>query len=198
MTPEYYAYRTFLAVRNHFTKEFYNYFFYNGHTKTSENKFKDNKNYEQFISLSRRASTKDLPYFIASNLAYTRGAIWVTDLLTIDAKNRYSNFRKYIEASSYFFAEDMKKLGNLNLALKITNDQYPKIIIDSLSGKIRMESLCILDYLYSGKMTEYFAANIHEPYLWPTFKLRYTKYTPFLTFDSAKCKKELDNLLETK
>lgn len=198
MTPEFHAYKTFLAVRNHFRNPDYDYFFYNGKSRASEASFLKNKNRFQFQALTKKLKPEQVAEFCAVNFAYTREEVWITSLFSRESHSNYEKFRKYTEASSYFFEEDIKKLLPLKETLTALPDSYPKIIIDTMSDRIHLETLCILDLLYSKKLTAYFDSVITEKYLWPTFRMKYTRFAPFVKFDEEKCKKVLDKLCETK
>lgn len=196
MTPEFYAYKTFLAIKNHFKNPDYDYFFYNGRVTAKEESFRGNKNYHQFVALSRKVKSQDIPNFLACNFAYAKKTLWVTHLAEREAHETYEAFQAYYESMSYRFGEDLKKIWPLDLS--VSRGTYPKLIIDVMSGKVRMETLCILDALYEGKLTATFDQLITEPYLWPSFRMRYTKFTPFLKISLPDLKIVLDKQTETK
>jgi hypothetical protein len=196
MSPEYFTYRKFLAIKNHFTTPSYDYFLYSGKTRTSEEKFKANKNYKQFISLSQQVSHHDIVEFMAVNFAYATKTIWVTDLLTREASDRYKKFRAYIEASTYHFEEDLKKLEPVGEAILVQQSFFPIAATKAMAGLISLETLCIMQALYD--IVSQWNLHITEKYIWPGFSKRVTKFTPFVRCDKNVMLHIFDKYLETK
>ena len=168
--------------------------------KTSPSKFEKHKSYDIFCALARKVDPVDIPAYIACNFAYARTELWIGDLNTIEAAERYTKYRAYIESSSYNFSEDMKKLVPLNETLKPSGHFYPTAVSYAMSGRIRIESLCILDSLYGGSMSAAWDKDISERYLWPTFYLRMRKFTPWprLYWNPDQNKKVVDMCMTTK
>lgn len=199
MSPEFYAYRTFLSIRNHFRREDYDFFFYHGKTKGSPEAFKANKNYHQFQTLSRKVPHEEMVSFIASNFGHCkRETVWITDLLTPDAMDVHRATQTYIESATYRFEEDLKKVWPLGTAMAFRTDSYPSIVSAAMSGKIAIETLCLLDKLNEGNILRHLDSGINEKYLWPQFYLRCRKYTPFLNCENEKLRMVIDKMIETK
>jgi hypothetical protein len=197
ISHEFYAYRTFLAIRNHFTGGGYDYFNYNGKTTAKETTFKNNKNYFQFLSLSRRVKHDDMVPFISSNFAY-RKRVWITDLLTHEATDIFTQHSAYMQSATYRFEQDLLKLLPLKEATQASRGLYPPIISAAMSGKIAIETLCLLDKLSEQQLTAYFDSVITEKYLWPAFRIRYTRFRPFLNCENKKLSFVLDKLTTPK
>lgn len=193
MSPEYSTYRTFLSIRNHFTKLDYDFHFYNGKVSTKAETFKKNKNYLQFVSLSRKVEPDDMVDFIAANFAHTKKqTVWITDLLEPEARDVFNRHRAYMESLSYRFVDDLKKVAPLSQTTILRSDSYPVIISSVMSGKIELETLCLMDKFYDGGLLNLYDLNIKERYLWPTFSLRCRKFTPFLKCEVEKLRIVLD------
>ena len=77
------AYETFglyLALKNHFSKESYNYFKYQGKTNVSRESFMNRKDRFHFQKLSRMYDSDEMPDFMVANFLHNE-KIWVGDLL---------------------------------------------------------------------------------------------------------------------
>jgi hypothetical protein len=191
MTPEAHVYTQFLAVRNHFTKEDYDYFFYRGRTRATPKSFERNKNYQQFRALSKHVAEKDVAEFLACNFA--RGRKWITDMMTHDAKEQFKQYRAYIESASYRFEEDLKLILPLSETVEANRGgTYPVVVTAAMGGTIALETLALLDRLSQHQLGKYWNSAIKEPFLWPGFAMRLRKYEPFIQVENEKLKIVLD------
>lgn len=190
MSPEFFTYKEFLAIQSHFRSPDYNYFFYRGRTKATEESFKKNKNYGLFCALTKKIDHKNITEFLACNFAYSsNGRMWISDLISLDAMNNYSKFLRYKESQSYLFEQDLKIIS-LKDDLKIPSfGSYPNIIVNTMNGKIFLESLCIINKCLD--LIPIWNSKITEPYIWPLFRNRIMKFTPFLNINLNEAKKTL-------
>jgi hypothetical protein len=197
VTPEYSAYKTFLAIRNHFRNPDYDYFFYRGKSRGNPDSFRSNKNYYQFVSLSKKVPQQDMVEFIACNFAHTRkSTIWITDLLEPDAAIIHQKYRAYIESATYRFENDLKLVWPLTEAIQPRKESYPIIVSSCMSGKINLETFCLLNRLTG--LLPILDKTITEKYLWPRFRLRVAKFEPFIRCEDEKLRGVLDKISETK
>lgn len=84
MTP-FEAYKTYVSLKNHFTKESYDYFKYGGKGKFSESSFEVRKDKYFFYKLSKQ---KDLVNYIVSNFVVNEN-LWVGDLVNEEQSNSH-------------------------------------------------------------------------------------------------------------
>lgn len=138
--------------------------------------------------------------FIAVNFAHCKGeTVWITDLLTPEATGVFKSYRTYLESYSYRFKEDLKLVWPLSESGQLRNDSYPGIVSAAMSGKIAIETFCLLDKVYDGAVLRGFDAQITERYLWPRFSMRARKFVPFLhKCESNILKNMIDSISGTK
>lgn len=186
------AYETFclyLALKNHFSKESYNYFKYQGKTNVSKESFMNRKDRFQFQKLSRMYDDSEMLDFMVANFLYDE-KIWVGDLLQDEAKDRYMDYLKRKQSLSYRFENELDLLinsvhGGLNALFKPKDEQMP--VINGYYSQIAgIETLALLDYFVS-----YFDKHnlqFKDDYLWSKIRMKCKKLLPFMDFDKNKIK----------
>src|SRR5688572_10536626 len=108
------AYNCIMSMNLHFRDDKYNYFKYNGKTKTiAETRLKIRKDYDHLRRLERRYKD-NLPDFILANiLADNLG--WAGDLVTPAAEAIYKNWKKRQESLKYTIKQDLLKFEHKGL-----------------------------------------------------------------------------------
>lgn len=187
------AYDTFclyIALKNHFSQEKYDFHKYHGKTRISKESFLNRKDRFQFQKLCRRYDEKNMIDFIVANLIKDRK--WVGDLLEDAAHDNYLNYLKYKQATTYIFDNELTKIELHNL-FKIKGNQYPPIINHYLSNDLSIQTLCILNTFiqFVSKFDEKLGK---DDIIWSKIRLLCIKLTPFLEYDNVKIK----NILKEK
>ena len=75
------AYKTYQAVRLHFTNEKFDYFTYNGKSKTSPESFNNRRDKYTYHKVARMFREEELPYFFAVNFLKREGKAWIAGML---------------------------------------------------------------------------------------------------------------------
>jgi hypothetical protein len=131
MTP-FEVYKTYLALKNHFTKDSYDYFKYGGKVSASVKSFESRRDRFYFEKL---AKMRDPTSFILANLSEDTN-IWVGDLCANEtAERRYKSWLKRNQSLSYTFRNDLSSRMNTSIP---TSYQMPESILisyNSSSGK---------------------------------------------------------------
>ena len=105
MTP-FEAYKTYMALKKHFTSESYDYFKYNGKLKLNQDNFLKRKDKFFYEKLARK---NDLVNFLLSNLVLNPN-IWIRDLLNDSAEHNYTNWLKRIQSLTYTISQEASSL----------------------------------------------------------------------------------------
>jgi len=186
----YNCYCMYVALKNHFTTESYDYFKYAGKTHISKDAFLLRRDKYQFQKLSRICDETEMRDFLVSNLIKEKK--WVGDLLDDEAKINYKNFLKRKQSISYIFDNELDKLHNIGTDLKATRDGYPPIVYKYLSGDISLETFTILDHFvqFSKKYDEKYGK---DDVIWSKIRLSSKKLSPFIQYDKNKIKAILKN-----
>jgi hypothetical protein len=178
------AYKTYIAIKNHFNSKTYDYFKYNGRTKVGQRSFELRSDKYFFHKLSKR---NDCVNFLVSNFLVSD--CWVGDLVNEQvAEKTYLSWKKRIESLSYIFKNDLDKLNNdFNSNFAVVDGHHPLALKLYLRNEISPETLLILnDMLGFFRMWN---KRIEEKVVWPNEHQKLKKYRPFFTIDLDKYKK---------
>ena len=189
MTP-YEAFQLYTALRLHFTSSSYDYFKYQGKTRTDHRVFERRKDKYHFYKLSKHRDPQGL---IVSNFAEGNGS-WIGDLLTEEAGERYTNWLSRQQSLTYQFSSDLGRFDdNFVSHFKVKEGQHPDILVALKRGEISIETLAILNNLLN--FFPIWDKKISDPVLWPNVRDRCLKYSPFIKYDKTKVKQILKDLL---
>lgn len=186
MTNPFEAYQTYLALKQHFTRDGYDYFRYSGKVNARLSSFESRKDKYFFYKLAKH---KDLEHFLLANFI-DKDVSWVRDLLGTEAEQIYNEWLRRQQSLSYIFKNDLDKMSDdLNENLKVYDGQHPPLLNLYMTQDICLESLIIMnDILHFFKLWN---AKIEEDIIWPDIYRKCTKYKPFLRYDHTQFKKML-------
>ena len=129
------AYRTYLALKQHFTKPGYDFFKYNGKVNVQQSTFEVRKDKYQFYKLSKH---KDPLNYLVCNFVYN-DVKWIGDLFSDPYKDTYTNWLKYQQSITYNFSNEINKLlTNFNENYIVTNGQHPPLLKLHRTGEIKI------------------------------------------------------------
>lgn len=190
----YETYCLFIALKNHFTQNNYDFLKYHGKTKITKDHFTSHKDKYKYIKLSRKYDDAQMRDFIIANLLANRN--WIGYLLEDESDDIYKSYIKRKQSISYIFDTEVNKLfsscGGANKAFKIKKSEYPEILNLYFQNEISIETLSILNDLV--QFTEKFDKKLGEnDILWSKVRLLILKIKPFLEYDKDKIKNILKN-----
>ena len=197
MTP-FDAYKTYLAIKNHFSKENYDYFKYAGKSRASIESFNKRKDKYWFEKISRQKSDDEIVEFYVSNFVESTdpSSIWIGPIIR-SGDTCYKDWKKRQQSLKYIFTQestDMLSESNLE-DLFVVSRQHPPILKKFLSGRISTETLVIYDKIFLfGKN---FDKKIIDP-VWESTSLKIKKYSPFLNIDIKPYKQVLTSIIGRK
>lgn len=186
------CYKTYLSIKNHFSKRDYDFFKYNGKTKVSEKTFYSKKDRFWFEKLSRKKSDKEIIDFFVSNYSSSDDPsnLWIGNIIK-EGESIYEDWiGKRNNLPNIFYDEISNRLTKENFEsyFQIQNNRHPILLKDYLKKEICIETLIILDKILRFKKD--FDNKIIDP-IWETVSLKMEKYSPFLNVDIFKYKKIL-------
>lgn len=189
MTP-FEVYCCYLALKNHFTKDSYDYFKYNGKGRSTIKAFNNRKDKYFFEKISRQKSRDEILEYFVSNFVECNDTqrLWIGEIIQSGETN-YKNWKKRTQSLSYKFSEDIDELlseNTLDELFTCKNGSHPIILKKFLSGKISIETMVICNriLLFGNK----FDNKLLDP-VWETVSLQIKKYNPFLNIDTNQFKK---------
>ena len=189
------AYRCYLALKNHFTKDHYDYIKYRGKTRASNAAFYKRKDRFWFEKFARQKNDKEIEEFFVSNFIYSTdpSTVWIGEMIK-EGEGRYQEWQKKVQSLTYVFKEETesvfenKKIDDMFDCSK----GHPPILKIYLRGDISLESMVIYDRILGyGKD---FDKRLKDP-VWETVSRKIKKYSPFLNIDVSRYKKILKEVI---
>jgi len=193
MTP-FDAYKTYIALKNHFTKDNYDYHRYLGKTRASLQSFYKRKDRFWFEKISRNKSDQEIIDFFVSNFARSDdpSTLWIGEIIR-EGDTYYKDWQKRIQSLSYIFKEESESLFESKLDdVFDCSKGHPPLLKKFLSGKISLETMVIYDRIFLYGNT--FDKKLKDP-VWETVSLKIKKYSPFIHIDVFRYKKILKEII---
>jgi hypothetical protein len=189
------VYKTYLAIKNHFTKEKYDFHKYCGKTNASLQSFYKRKDRYWFERISRQKADKEVIDFFVSNFVSCSDpeTLWIGEIIK-EGEERYRQWQKRIQSLSYIFKEETEELFQKNTFEDIfkCSKGHPPVLKNFLNGKISLETLVIYDRIFLfGKDYD---KKLKDP-VWETVSLKIKKYDPFLNIDVFRYRKILKEVI---
>jgi hypothetical protein len=181
----YEAYKMYVALKNHFNSDTYDYFRYGGKTRANVQSFETRHDKYFFNKLAKH---KDTERFVLANIVEDNPNVWVGDLANEQqAENNYKTWLKRQESLSYVFTNDLDNLSpSYNDNLVVEGSNHPLLLKLLMQKKVSLETIVILNDLCG--FFRHWNRKIEEDVIWPMVYKKCKKYRPFLKFDKDKLK----------
>jgi hypothetical protein len=194
MTP-FDVYKTYLSLKNHFTKDNYDYHKYCGKTRASLQSFYKRKDRYWFEKLGRQKSDNEIVDFFVANFASSGDAdsLWIGEMIR-GGESVYNNWKKKKESLTYVFKEETTNFFTEHKFEEVfdCSKGHPPLLKKFLNGKISMETMVIYDRIFL--FGNSFDKKLKDP-VWQLVSKNIKKYSPFLNIDIFKFKKILRECL---
>ena len=189
------AYKCYLAMKNHFTKDKYDYIKYRGKVRATNEAFYKRKDRFWFEKFARQKSDKEIEDFFVANFTSCTDpeSLWIGEMIK-DGEGRYQDWQKKLQSLSYMFKEDCEKLFTDNKIDDVfdCSKGHPIVLKKFLGGNISLETLVIYDRILG--YTKNFDKKLQDP-VWETVSRRVRKYSPFINIDVFRYKKILKEVV---
>lgn len=190
------VFKTYLAFKNHFTKESYDYFQYCGKSRASKESFNKRKDRYFFERISRQKNDDEIKYYFLANFVECDdpSRLWIGEIIE-SGETHYLNWLKRYQSLSYVFKTETNifiSKDNFNDLFKINGTSHPEILKKYLQKGISIETLIILDSILD--YVKKFDKKLIDP-IWEFVSLRIKKYKPFLNNDKEKYIKILKEII---
>ena len=190
------TYKCYLSLKNHFTKDKYDYHKYCGKSRATVQSFYKRKDRFWFEKLSRNKTDKEIEEFFISNFVSCTdpSKLWIGEMIR-EGENRYLSWKKRNQSLSYIFKEEMQSvLDNENIDSIFSRIRgHPIILKKYLSGDISLETLVICDKILGYRKD--FDSELIDP-VWESVSLRIKKYSTFIHINVFRYKKILKELVQ--
>jgi len=186
------AYRCYLSLKNHFTKEKYDYHKYCGKSRATVQSFYKRKDRFWFEKLARNKNDKEVVDFFVSNFITCTdpSKLWIGEMMR-EGEDRYTEWKKRNQSLTYIFTEEVESIfsdKNFDSMFTLDGTTHPQILKEYLRKNISIETLVILDQILGFKKE--WDSKLTDP-VWQSVSLRMRKYSPFLNIDVFRYKKIL-------
>ena len=190
------AYRCYLSMKNHFTKDKYDYHKYRGKVRATNEAFYKRKDRFWFEKLARNKSDQEVVDFFVSNFITCTdpSKLWIGELIK-EGEDRYTDWKKRNQSLSYIFKEETESIfsnGDFDSMFAIDGTRHPQILKEYLRKNISIETLVILNQILGFR--ENFDSHLKDP-VWESVSMRMKKYSPFLNIDVQRYKQILKRVV---
>jgi hypothetical protein len=181
----YETYKCYIALKNHFNSDTYDYFRYHGKTRANKATFQKRNDKYFFEKVSQH---KDPVKYILANIIEQGPDIWVGDIAS--EQQSETNYNKWLgrqQSLTYVFKQDVERITDpLNDNIIVSDSQHPPLLKLYIHKTISIETLIILNDLC--KFFGHWNKSIEDTIVWPSVYKTCKKYRPFLNFDKNKFK----------
>lgn len=162
------TYKTYIAIRNHFKQDSYDYFKYRGKTKVNGDSFLKRRDKFFFAKLERKLSNQERVYFFVSNFVADDNN-WSGSLVNEQSMSIYNDWKKRVQSMSYLFEQDCNKLKQIvDLSGKTfdnlfqPNGSHPALLKLYLQKEISLETMVIIDKVlnYHARWKKHYTGDI--------------------------------------
>lgn len=189
------AYRCYLSLKNHFTKDNYDYHKYCGKSRATVQSFYKRKDRFWFEKVARQKSDQEVVEFFLSNFITCTdpSKLWIGEMMR-EGEARYAEWKKRNQSLSYIFKEETQQLFDSKKVDEVfdCSKGHPPVLKKFLNGKISIETLVIYDKIFL--FGNDFDKKLKDP-VWETVSMRMKKYSPFLNIDVPRYKNILKEVV---
>ena len=188
------VYRTFLAMKQHFSNEKYDFFKYDGKVNAKESTYQQRNDFYFFESLARKLTPIEIKEYLLSNFVYADNPskVWIGNIKR-SGKDNWVKWQKQNQNLSYNFKQDLNKIVSLieargcsfNDLFDCTYGHRPLLKL-YIRKEISLETVIILDMVL-GFMLRW-DQRMDDP-LWSALSLKIKKYKPFMSIPVKDYKK---------
>lgn len=186
------VFKTYLAVKNHFTSN-YDYHKYGGRVSAKLESFTKRKDRYFFHKLSKKYNERDILDYFVSNFAVDSHK-WIGSVINNEGAENYAKYRKYKDNFDCHFRNDCvairDELNNKSISFNdgfdVVSGQHPRILRLLLRKRIHLQTAIILDTILS--FSKVWDKEIEEKVVWPKIKHTLNKFRPFLMYNETQVK----------
>ena len=189
------SYKCYLSLKNHFTKESYDYHKYCGKSRATVQSFYKRKDRFWFEKVVRQKSDQEVVDFFVANFVSCSDpqSLWIGEIMK-EGETRYKEWQKKVQSLSYLFKEESQQIFSQHKFEEVfdCSKSHPVLLKMFLSGKISLETMVIYDkiFMYGNN----FDKKLKDP-VWESVSMKIKKYNPFLYIDVLKFRKILKEVV---
>lgn len=180
------VYRTYLAMKQHFTKPNFDFFQYDGRVNVKESTYQQRNDFYFFETLARKLTAQEVKEYLLSSfvLAPNPAKVWIGDIKR-NGKEKWAEWQRVNQALRYNVEQDLGRIANFidesgctfNDIFKVQGG-HPPLLRLHLKGQVRLETLMILDMVLGYVLK--WDKQMDDP-VWNPLSLKIKKYKPFVS-----------------
>lgn len=187
------VYKTYLAVKLHFTSASYDYHKYEGKVNAKLDTFTSRNDRYFFHKLSKKYKQDEILDFFVANFIHDDKK-WIKNLLENDGKEQFLAYRKYNGAFAYHFKSDCSTIVSdfsrrgisFNDGLLCNNGQHPRFLQLLIQKKTSYQTAIAFDDILS--YSKNWNVGIKEKVVWPKIASKMAKLRGFLKYNPTEIK----------
>ena len=189
------VYKSYLSLKNHFTKENFDYHKFCGKSKCSIKSFYNRRDRFWFEKVARQKTDQEVVEFFVSNFITCTdpSKLWIGEMIR-EGDRRYEDWKKKNQSLSYVFTQETQSFfedKKVDEVFKCSKG-HPPVLKNFLNGSISLETLVIYDRIFLfGKN---FDKKLKDP-VWESVSMKMKKYSPFLHIDVQRYKNILKEII---
>lgn len=189
MMEPYDVYRSYLALKLHFTTDKYDIIEQKGRVKASRQAFFKRSDLFSIKKLASSYSDNEIVNFLVAN--FVSGDKW-GGVFDSEARSNYLSWKKRIESITYTLEKDLDKISfdaeknDLDFSdyFDSKNLQLPKVINMYFRNEVSIETLVIVNKI--NNFVELVDSKLQDHIVWPDVSRLIKKYSPFLNINKQK------------
>ena len=189
------TYKSYLGLKNHFSKPKYDYHKYCGKSRASLQSFYKRRDRYFFEKLSRQKDDEEVVQFFVSNFISSTdpGSLWIGEIMRT-GEDHYQDWKKRIQSMTYLFRQQTEDLFDGQKVDDVfdCSKGHPTIVKKYLNGDLAIETMVVYDRILGH--TKEFDKKLKDP-VWESISSKLRKYSPFLHIDIFKYKKILKEIV---
>ena len=182
-------------MKNHFTKDNYDYQKYRGKTRATHQAFYKRKDRFWFEKFARQKTDQEVEEFFVANFTSCSDpeSLWIGEMIK-EGEGRYQDWQKKVQSLSYVFRQEIDSLFEDKKVDDVfdCSKGHPPILKSYLGGDISIETMVICDRVFG--YVKDFDKRLKDP-VWETVSRKIKKYSPFLNIDVSRYKKILKEVI---
>jgi hypothetical protein len=188
------VYRSYLGMKLHFTKDNYDYFECQGKGRAKESTYQQRNDFYFFETLARKYSDQEIKEYLLASFVMSSDPtkVWIGDI-KVKGKSNWLKWQKIHQSLSYNFQADLDKILTKGIPFNKLFDAskgHPVILKMAIKDDIMLETLIIFDMVLG--FVDDWDKKLVDP-LWETLSRKIKKYKPFLSIQTDKYKKVLQD-----
>ena len=190
------VYKSYLGLKNHFTKQKYDFHRYGGKSRASLQSFYNRKDRFFFEKLSRQKDDKEVVEFFVANFTSCDDpqSLWIGEIVRNGEAN-YTEWKKRLQSLTYTFKTEVENVftgKKFDDVFHIEGTKHPILVKEHLTKNISLETLIILNRILG--FQKQYDKKLTDP-VWQFLSMRINKYNSFIHIDVFKFKSILKEVI---